>query len=277
MKNLLIYIFLGFIQGITEPIPVSSSGHILIFKKIIEKFSSSPLNLDYETFATITNFGSFIAIFIFFRKEIFKLIKSFFTYLFKKDRSKENKLNYNYCWYIVVATIPAGVMGIIVSKLDLFKSLEKDIRIIGLMLVITALFLYIIKDFKGMKDKKDMKLKDAIEIGIFQMIALLPGISRSGSTIVGGMFSGLKREDAFNFSFMLYLPISVATMILGVKDLLEMSISSTLWVYYIIGAVISGIFTYIATIWFRNTVKNGKLMIFSMYCLIAGLLVMMFL
>ena len=83
MKNLLIYIFLGFIQGITEPIPVSSSGHILIFKKIIEKFSSSPLNLDYETFATITNFGSFIAIFIFFRKEIFKLIKSFFTYLFK--------------------------------------------------------------------------------------------------------------------------------------------------------------------------------------------------
>ena len=66
MKNLLIYIFLGFIQGITEPIPVSSSGHILIFKKIIEKFSSSPLNLDYETFATITNFGSFIAIFIFF-------------------------------------------------------------------------------------------------------------------------------------------------------------------------------------------------------------------
>ena len=66
-------------------------------------------------------------------------------------------------------------------------------------------------------------------------------------------------------------------MILGVKDLLEMSISSTLWVYYIIGAVIAGIFTYIATIWFRNTVKNGKLMIFSMYCLIAGLLVMMFL
>lgn len=277
MKNLLIYIFLGFIQGITEPIPVSSSGHILIFKVILEKLIKNPVKIDYETFATITNFGSFIAIFIFFRKEIFALIKSFFTYIFNKEKRKENTVNYKYCWYIVIATIPAGIMGIIVSKLNLFDALEKDIRIIGLMLVITALFLYIIKDFKGTKDRKHMKLKDAISIGFFQMIALLPGISRSGATIVGGMFEGLKREDAFNFSFMLYLPISVATMILGVKDLLEMSISGTMWIYYIIGAIVSAIFTYFATIWFKNIVKNGKLMVFSIYCLVVGLLIMIFL
>ena len=266
-----------FRSGLTEPIPVSSSGHILIFKKIIEKITNNPLNIDYETFATVTNFGSFIAIFLIFRKEIFKLINSFFTFIFKKNKDKEIKNDYNYCVYIILATIPAGLMGLIVSKLDLFDALEKDVRIIGLMLVVTSLFLYIIKDFKGIKSRDELNFKSSFKIGLYQMIALLPGISRSGATIVGGMFEGLKREVAFNFSFMLYLPISVATMLIGVKDLMEISISATTWTYYLIGAFVSFVFTYIATIWFRNLVKNGKLMGFSIYCLIVGLLVIMFL
>ena len=109
------------------------------------------------------------------------------------------------------------------------------------------------------------------------MIAIIPGISRSGATIVGGMLRGLKRETAFNFSFILYIPISIATSLLGVKDLLEMSISGTTYVYYLIAAILSCIFTYIFTKWFAKMVKEGKLLYFAIYCLIIGLLVMLFL
>ncbi len=272
MINIIKYIFLGIVQGITEPIPVSSSGHLLIIKTILEKVSVN-FNVDFETFATMTNFGSLLAIVIIFWKDIVSLVKSFFTYLFNKDRSKENFINFRYCWLIVIATIPAGIAGIIVTKLGLLDKLEENVKFIGLMLCVTALFLYLIKDFKGTKNAKKMSFKSALVIGLYQMVALIPGISRSGSTIVGSMFQGLRREDAFNFSFILYIPISIATSILGVKDLLEISISSTLWLYYLLATLMAFIFTYIFTKIFRNIVKNGKLMYFSVYCLIVGLLV----
>ena len=145
------------------------------------------------------------------------------------------------------------------------------------MLLVTALFLYLIKDFKGIKDKKDIKLKDSIIIGIFQVFALIPGISRSGSTIVGGMFNKLKRETAFNFSFMLYIPISIATSILGIKDLIESNLSINELMLYLISSIFAFIFTYISLNWFKKIVTNGKLILFVYYCLILGDLVLLFL
>ncbi len=277
MIELLKYLILGIIQGITEPIPVSSSGHILIFKKIIENITNQTSTIDFETFAILTNFGSLIAILIIFRKDIIRLIKSFFMYLFNKERQLESKSDFDYCLKIVLATIPAGLIGIIVTKLGLLYKLEENMKFLGLMLVITSLFLYLIKDFKGVKNDKRLSFKDAIIIGIYQMIALIPGISRSGATIVGGMFRGLKRETAFTFSFMLYIPISLATMVLGIKNLTEISISSTEWLYYIIGVFMAFIFTFVTTKWYGKIVKEGKLIYFSIYCLIVGLLVMIFL
>jgi len=109
------------------------------------------------------------------------------------------------------------------------------------------------------------------------MVAIIPGISRSGSTIVGGMFQGLKREVAFNFSFILYIPISIATSLLGIKDLFELATTSSTWILYIIAAIFSGIFTYFCTKWFAKIVKEGKLIYFSIYCLIVGTLVILFL
>ena len=122
-----------------------------------------------------------------------------------------------------------------------------------------------------------MTLKDAIVVGLCQVIALIPGISRSGSTIIGGMFCGLKRDTAFKYSFMLYLPISVATMMLGVKDLIDANLSLRTWFLYIVSAELAGILTYFATKWFSKLVKEGKLIYFSIYCVIVGLLVLIFL
>lgn len=271
MIELLKFLFLGFVQGIAEPIPVSSSGHLLIFQKLVHGID----NIDFELLATITNFGSFLAICLIFRKDIVRLFKGFFGYLSKKDKKLYN--DYKYAWYVVIATIPAGIIGLIVTKLDLFDFLEKNVKFVGVTLLITAVFLYFIKDFKGIKDDKDITLKDAIIIGLFQVVALLPGISRSGSTIVGGMFRRLKRSTAFNFSFILYIPISIATTVLGLKDLFDADLSINTMMLYLASMIVAFIFTYIGTKWFRKIVNEGKLIYFTIYCLIVGLLVIIFL
>lgn len=275
MLKLIEYIFLGILQGITEPIPVSSSGHLLILQSILEKLHQS-INIDFETLATITNFGSLIAIIIIYYKDIVKLIKSFFSYIFNKEKRKSTKSDYQYALKIIIATIPAGVAGLIATKLGLLDFLEENVKFVGLMLLVTALFLFLIKDFKGSKDKNEITFFDSIVIGISQMIAIIPGVSRSGATIVGGMYRNLKRDTAFNFSFILYIPISIATSILGVKDLFSMSISNSLWILYIIAAILAGIFTYIFTKWFAKIVKEGKLLYFSIYCIILGVVVLLF-
>ena len=271
MIELLKYVFLGFVQGITEPIPVSSSGHLLIFQSLIGGLDT----IDFEILATMTNFGSFCAITLIYRKRLLDLIKGFFSYLKGKDKKYYN--DYKYSLYVIIATIPAGLVGLIVTKLGLFDFLESNVKFVGLTLLITAAFLYFIKDFKGIKSSNEISLKDAIIIGLFQVVALLPGISRSGSTIVGGMFRNLKREVAFDFSFILYIPISLATLVLGVKDLFEANLTIVQYLWYAVSVVGAFIFTYIGTIWFKNIVKNGKLIYFVVYCLIVGSLVIIFL
>lgn len=271
MLDLLRFIILGIIQGITEPIPVSSSGHLLIFQKLVGGID----NIDYGILATITNLGSFLAICLIFKDRIIELFKSFFGYLSKKDKKDYN--NFKYCLYIIIATIPAGIMGLIVTKLGIFDFLEENVKFVGITLLITALFLFLIRNFKGSKDSNKITFKDALVVGLFQVVSLLPGISRSGSTIVGGMFRNFKRETAFDFSFILYIPISIATTILGVKDLFEANLTLNTTCLYLISMIFAFIFTYIGTKWFRNLVKNGKLIYFVYYCLIVGTLVLIFL
>lgn len=275
MLALIEYILLGILQGITEPIPVSSSGHLLILQTILEKFSQN-INIDFSILATMTNFGSLIAIVVIYWNDITKLVKSFFAYLLTKNRKKDVKEDFSYCLKIIIATIPAGIAGIIATKLNLLNTLEENVKFVGFMLLLTAIFLFLIKDFKGSKDKDKITFMDAFVIGICQMIAIIPGLSRSGATIVGGMYRKLKRTTAFDFSFILYIPISLATSILGIKDLLAVSVSSSTWILYLIATILAGIFTYIFTKWFSKIVKEGKLIYFSVYCVILGLIVILF-
>lgn len=264
--ELLKYLFLGFIQGMTETIPVSSSGHLMIFKKILD------VDVDFDSIAILTNFGSLIAIILLFRKDIIRLIKSFFKYLKTKDNEYKN--DYKYCWMIVLGCIPAGFMGLLVSKLELFSKIENNIKIVGISLIITSILLFAIRNFKGKKDDNSIGIKEALTVGCFQILGLFPGISRSGSTIVGGMSAGLKRDTAFKYSFMLYIPISLAATAL---ELMDLTLTSSLIIYYIVAILTSLIVTYLVTIWFRKIVNNGKLIYFSIYCFTVGMLVLLFL
>ena len=168
-------------------------------------------------------------------------------------------------------------MGLIVTKLGIFDFLEENVKFVGITLLITAIFLFLIRNFKGSKDSNKITFKDALVVGLFQVVSLLPGISRSGTTIVGGMFRNIKRETAFDFSFILYIPISIATTILGVKDLFEANLTLNTTCLYLISMIFAFIFTYIGTKWFKNLVKNGKLIYFVYYCLIVGVLILIFL
>ncbi len=264
--ELLKYIFLGFIQGMTETIPVSSSGHLMIFKKIMD------VNVDFDTIAILTNFGSLIAIIILFWNDIVKIIKGFFKYL--KNKDNDSKEDYKYAWMIVLGCIPAGFAGLLVSYFDLFEKIENNIKIVGISLIITSILLFVIRNFKGKKDDNKIDVKEALTVGCFQILGLFPGISRSGSTIVGGMTQGLKRDTAFKYSFMLYIPMSIAAMVLEVSNLV---VDSSLIFYYIISVIVSLIVTLLVTKWFRKIVNNGKLIYFSIYCFIVGTFVILFL
>ncbi|MDD6272763.1 MAG: undecaprenyl-diphosphate phosphatase [bacterium] len=264
--ELLKYIILAIIQGLTETIPVSSSGHLMILKTIMD------VNVDFDTIAILTNLGSLIAIVILFWNDIISLIQSFFKYLINKD--KKYKDEYNYCWMIVLGCIPAGIMGLIVSKLELFSKIENNVKIVGISLIITSILLFIVKDFKGKKEDNKIGIKEALTVGFMQIAGLFPGISRSGSTIVGGMFAGLKRDTAFKYSFMLYIPISIAASILEIFDL---TLTNALIIPYLLSIIISCIVTLLVTKWFRKIVNNGKLIYFSIYTLVIGILVILFL
>ena len=266
--NLILYMILGLIQGFTEPIPVSSSGHLVIFKHLFNLNIFNDLN-----FEIIVNFGSLIAIVIIFWKDIKALVIDFFKYLKNKELKYYN--NFKYCLLIIVGTIPAGIMGLLFK--DTIEVYANKVKIIGFALLITALFLFLIRNIKGSKTDDKITFKDALIIGLFQVVALFPGISRSGATIVGAMFSDLKRDTAFKFSFMLYIPISLATFTLGAKDLVESNLNFETWIYYLAGLIVSAVVTFFSVKWFRNIMNKGKLIYFVYYCLLVGTLVLIFL
>lgn len=266
--ELIKYIILGIIQGITEPLPISSSGHIFLFKTIFDTNLFNSLN-----FEIISNFGSFIAILIIFWKDIVDLVTSFFIFIFNKKKRKETASKFKYCLYIVVSTIPVGIIGILFK--DKLESLY-SIKGLAFAFLITAFALFIVRNIKGEKKDKDITLIDAIIIGLFQMITIIPGISRSGTVLVACLLCKLNRETALKYTFILYFPVSCATMLLGVNDLMETANLSTLIAPYLAGMIAAGIVTFFSYIWLSEWVKKGKLWKFSIYCLLLSLFIFIY-
>ncbi len=266
--NLFIYIILGILQGFTEPLPISSSGHLVLFKNLFNTNISNDLNLEI-----FTNFGSFIAILIIFLPDVIKLLKAFFTYIFNKEKRKENKNDYSYCLKIIITTIPVAIIGALFK--DTIENLLSNIKILSLTFLITALSLLLVKNKKGIKEDKDITYKDAFIIGILQVIALMPGISRSGAVLVGCLLCNLKRENALKYTFIAYFPVSIASMGLGILDFIK-SPNTSLLIPYIISMLASSLITYFSYLWLSKIVKKGKLWKFSIYCLILSLFIFLY-
>lgn len=267
--NYLIYIILGIIQGFTEPIPVSSSGHIFLFKNIFNTNMFNNLN-----FEIVANFGSFLAILFIFRKDVLDLLKAFFGYIFNKKKRSDYKKKFTYCLYIIVSTIPIGIAGFLLK--DIIENKLQNITILGFAFLFTALMLLLAKNKNGNKDDYDITFKNALFIGIFQIIALFPGISRSGTTLVLCLLAGMKRNTALKYTFILYFPISLGTMILGVNDIIETGNFESVAIPYLVGMIAAGVVTYFTYKWLSEIVKRGNLWKFSIYCVCLAIFIFIY-
>ncbi|MFS0646155.1 undecaprenyl-diphosphate phosphatase [Siminovitchia sp. 179-K 8D1 HS] len=260
------YIILGLIQGITEPIPVSSSGHLVLAQHFLG-ISTKKL-----TFELLVNAGSLIAVLIIYRRDIIRLATNGLSYII--HRNEETRDDFRFIIYLIIATIPAGVIGVLFN--DVISEALKGVRVTAVTLFVTGAALFLIRNLRGRKLDGDLTLKDAIVVGFAQAVALIPGISRSGATIVGSMAMGMRPETALRFSFLLYIPVSLGGTILSISDMANDPDLATLFIPYLSAFVVSIIASYCALKWFINIMEKGNLIYFSIYCFIVGTLVLLF-
>lgn len=261
------YLFLGVIQGFTEPIPISSSGHLVILQNIID------LQIDGLGFEVFVNFASLLAVLTIYRKDIIDFTTGAAKYI--QTKNVEYKSDFNYLFYIVIATIPAGVIGVLFG--DFIEDQLKGVKVIGITLIITGIALWIIRNLRGKKTDGKITLKDAIIIGFAQALALIPGMSQSGATIVAGMGLGLKQQTALRFSFLMFIPVSLGGIVLKLSDIVTDITSNDVLIPYALAFISCYIATYFSLKWFMGIMEKGNLKYFSYYCFIVGTLVIIFL
>ncbi|WP_332650463.1 undecaprenyl-diphosphate phosphatase [Lysinibacillus sp. 54212] len=259
------HLIIGLVQGFTEPIPVSSSGHVMIASEILG------LGEQGFTFAILTNTASLIAILFIYREDILRLAGHFFKYLATKDNTY--KADFRFVIFIVIASIPAGLLGVLLSD---FIAESISMTTIALMLFVTGIALWAIRNLKGTKNDKDITAKDAFLVGLGQAVALTPGISRSGATIISAIAVGMKQETALRFSFMMYIPVSLGGVVLGFSDFLNEPNKADLALPYGVTFIATLFMTYFAMKWFIGIVMHGKLIYFTYYCFIVGTLLLIF-
>ncbi len=257
MLEIIKYIILGIIQGITEIFPVSSSGHLTLFSHLLD------IDLTNLTiFLMITNTGSFLALLLFFRKDIKDLIVGTFKFLFKKEENY--KPDFEYVVKLIIAVIPIGVFGL------LFKDmLPEDLLSVGFALIVTSVLLFYVYMVRDIEWEKDISWKNALIIGSFQMFAVFPGISRSGITMSGGLIQKIELKKVLKFSFLSYIMVSVPVMLLGFYEALNASESIHV-IGYSLAFVMSFIFSFISVRILYKYVKVQNLIYFAIYCLIVG-------
>ncbi|MFS1513555.1 undecaprenyl-diphosphate phosphatase [Chengkuizengella sp. SCS-71B] len=262
------YMFLGVLQGFTEPIPVSSSGHVLLARHWFG------IEVEGLSFEILVNFASLLAVLLIYRSDLIHITKHSLKFIQTKDI--KYKKDFMFVVYLVIATIPAAILGITLEDFISGTFNENDVKIIGAALIITGIALWFIRNLRGKKNDQNITLLDAVIVGLAQAIALIPGISRSGATIVAALARGWKQETAMRFSFFLYIPISIGVMVFGMSDMInEPGIESRIIPYTLafLGALIA---SYFSLKWFMGIMQRGNLIIFTVYCLIVGTFVLLF-
>ena len=255
-------ILLGLIQGITEFLPVSSSGHLVIAKYFLK------LNLPGAAFEAFLHFGTVLAVIILFKKEIKELFMSLLQSIYKLFKGEkflsilEKDLNSKFAWFLIISSVPAAIIGYSFSSY--LEILFNKTLITSLMLFATGILLWFgNKNYtKGNKNILEISYKDAIFIGLAQAIAIIPGISRSGLTVLAGLQRNLDREFAAKYSFILSIPIILGATIfkIGKLSALNIKLSNLLLSGFI--TLVSG---YLAMKIFIRLLKSRKIYFFSYY------------
>lgn len=239
-------IFLGIVQGITEFLPISSSGHLVIFQKLFG-FQEAPVVFD-----TLLHFGTLVALIIFFWNDIKKIFQ-------------DKKL----IVLLIIGTIPVVIVGFLLQ--DKIDEIFNSLLLVGISFLITAIILLLTSLVKNQqKNLKDISFRDATVVGLFQALSILPGVSRSGSTMSGALFQKIKKEDAFNFSFYLGMIAIFGAAVLQVPSI--SSFSSTEAINGLLGFLFAGIVGFFALKILKKIVVQGKFHYFGIYCAVLGII-----
>lgn len=244
-------VILGLVQGLTEFLPVSSSGHLVITQNIFG------ISGDVLVFDSFVHLGTLVAVFAAFWSDIVALLKKPFC---------------RFTYLIILGTIPAALMGVFLD--DFFTSLFSSLIAVAIALIITGILLMISDRFDGTKTINEMKYTDALVIGLFQGCAITPGLSRSGSTIFGALLCGLKRSEAARFSFILSIPIIMGAAAKQIYDSLSTTTATSTieWTYFL-GAAVAALCGYAAIRIFLKLLEKKSMRYFSYYVwLVAAIL-----
>lgn len=267
--TLLHALILGIIQGLTEFIPVSSTAHLFITSHLLG------LAEDKNIFAfnVIIQLGTVIAMLAFFWKDIWQIVKAFLLGI-KNNKPFEDFYS-RLGWLILIATIPAGLIGYLLQQL--IKDMSADPLLwASVRLIFTSVLLFAVEYF----DKRTRTLEsatwiDALVVGLFQVLAIFPGASRSGSTMSGAMFRGFDRPSAARFAFLMSAPILLAAGIFESIDVINLPNTTEFLPILSTGFVVSAIVGWMSIKWLLNYLKNNSLYLFSIYCLVLGSIVLL--
>mgnify|MGYP000861926278 CR=1 FL=1 len=253
---------LGIVQGITEFLPISSSGHLVI----------TPYLLNWEfpkeqvfVFDVLVQMGTLVAVIFYFRTYIIRILNAFFKGIIsgKPFANPDSRLG----WFVVIATLPAVIGGLLLK--DLVESAFHSILATAFFLIMTAVLLWLVETFAHQeKDMQKITPLDALIIGFFQMLSLFPGLSRSGATISGGVIRKLHREEAAKFSFLMSIPVMIGAGVLSVNDLISIPNVSEFLPALMVGFLTAMLVGYFSIHWLLKFLNKNKLTVFSFYCLI---------
>ncbi len=259
---------LGIVQGLGEFLPISSSGHLAVIQYFFGIEGESVL-----LFAVMLHLGTLISVFIIYWHDIVKLVKELIAVIKDIFTGKGLRINHNPVrrlgFMIIVATIPTALIGLLFN--DIFAGLYLSLMAVGIGFLVTGTILFIAEKM-GKNEKKvwGMKFRHAVFIGIMQGIAICPGVSRSGSTLFGGLMSGLDRNFALRFAFLISIPSILGSVILEFPPAISAGLPEGIWGPVIVGTVVSAISGFIAIKAMLKIVAGKRLTVFSWYTWVLG-------
>ena len=266
--TLLQALILGIVQGITEFLPISSSGH-LVLTPFLFGWEITP-ELVFP-FGVLIQLGTLVAVFIYFRNDLKQIIDNFLNGL--KSRKYFEHPDSALGWKLIGATIPAGAIGLIFN--GAVKTAFQSPVLTAMALFITAALLYISENHsQSTQDIESLDWRDVLWIGFSQALAIFPGVSRSGSTIAGGMTRNLKRSEAARFSFLMSIPIMIAAGLEGILELFRYPYYMQFIPVLVIGFLTAAVVGYLSIAWLLKFLHHHSLRGFSIYCLLLGSLVL---
>ncbi|NES13089.1 MULTISPECIES: undecaprenyl-diphosphate phosphatase [Micromonospora] len=261
-------IVLGIVQGLTEFLPVSSSGHLRITSAIFFGRDAG------ASFTAVTQLGTEAAVLIYFFKDIWRIVRTWFLGLV--DRSVRSSLDYRMGWYVIIGTIPIGVFGLLFK--DQIRTAGRNLWLISFTLIFFALVLAF-AEYWGRQTRtlENFRMRDGVVMGFAQAMALIPGVSRSGGTLTFGLLLNLTRETAARYSFLLAIPAVVLSGVFSIPDVFEPSAPGTAApsvAQMVIATVIAFAIGYAAIAWLLRYVAHHTLYLFVLYRVALGTLVL---